>query len=131
MKMRCEMKFKTLMIIKAVVCASLGAFILIAPETLYSIFGVSLNLGGMIAAREYGAALIGNLMLTWIARNATESVARRAIIVDLCIYDAIGFVVFLAYQLTGALNPLGWLVVALYLFLAVAYGYFWVKSPNP
>jgi len=131
MKMRCEMKFKTLMIIKAVVCASLGAFILIAPETLYSIFGVSLNLGGMIVAREYGAALIGNLMLTWIARNATESVARRAIIVDLCIYDAIGFVVFLAYQLTGALNPLGWLVVALYLFLAVAYGYFWVKSPNP
>jgi len=125
------MKFKTLMVIKAVVCASLGAFILIAPQSLYSIFGVTLTVGGMIAAREYGASLIGNLMLTWIAKEATESVARKAIIVDLCIYDAIGFVVMLAYQLSGALNPLGWLVVVLYLFLAIAYGYFWVKSPKP
>lgn len=37
------MKFKTLMIIKAVVCLSLGIPILFFPEFLYGLFGYSLN----------------------------------------------------------------------------------------
>ncbi len=118
------MKFKTLMIIKAVVCLSLGVPILLAPDFLYSLFGASLNPGGVFAAREYGASLIGNLMLTWFARNAIESEARRAIALDLCLYDAIGFVVTLIAQFTGVLGPLGWFAVAIYLFFAIGFGYF-------
>ena len=118
------MKFTTLMIIKAVVCLSLGVPILIAPVFLYSLFGASLNPGGVFAAREYGASLIGNLMLTWFARNAGESDARRAIILALCVYDAIGFVITLIAQFSGALGPLGWFAAAIYLFFAVAFGYF-------
>ena len=74
------MKFKTLMILKALVCLSLGAPILIAPVFLYSLFGADLNPAGVFAAREYGASLIGNLCVTWFARNAVDSDARRAII---------------------------------------------------
>jgi hypothetical protein len=118
------MKFKTLMIIKAVVCLSLGVPILLAPDFLYSLFGVSLNPGGVFAAREYGASLIGNLMLTWFARNAIESEARRAIALDLCLYDAIGFVVTLMAQFTGVLGPLGWFAAVIYLFFAIGFGYF-------
>jgi len=125
------MKFRTLMIIKAIVCLSFGAFILIAPETIYSILGISLNKAGFIPARQYAASLFGNLMLTWIAKDATESIARKAIIVALCIYDAIGFVVTLVIVITGQMNALGWAIAALYLFLAAGFGYFWVKSPKP
>ena len=117
------MKFTTLMIIKAVVCLVLGVPILLAPEFLYSLFGASLNVGGAFAAREYGASLIGNLMLTWFAKYADDSDARRAIILDLCIYDIIGFIVTLLAQLSGVLGPLGWLAVLIYLFFAVAFGY--------
>jgi hypothetical protein len=118
------MKFKTLMIIKAVVCLCLGVPILLAPVFLYSLFGTSLNPGGVFAAREYGASLIGNLLLTWFARNAIESDARRAIILGLCVYDAIGFVVTLIAQFTGVLGPLGWFAAVIYLFFAVGFGYF-------
>jgi hypothetical protein len=118
------MKFQTLMIIKAVVCLALGVPILLAPVFLYSLFGASLNAGGIFAAREYGASLIGNLMLTWFARNAIESDARRAIALDLCIYDAIGFVVTLIAQFAGVLGPLGWFAAAIYLFFAIAFGFF-------
>jgi len=75
------MKFRTLMVIKAIVCLVLGVPILIAPVFVYSLFGASLCARGVFAAREYGASLIGNLMVTWFARKATESEARRAIIV--------------------------------------------------
>lgn len=118
------MKFQTLMIIKAVVCLALGVPILLAPIFLYSLFGASLNPGGVFAAREYGASLIGNLMLTWFARNAVESEARRAIALALCVYDAIGFAITLMAIFAGALGLLGWFAAAIYLFFAVGFGYF-------
>jgi len=117
-------KLRTLMIIKAVVCLSLGVPILLAPVFLYSLFGASLNPGGVFAAREYGASLIGNLLLTWFAKDAIESEPRRAIALALCVYDAIGFVVTLMAQLTGVLGPLGWFAAAIYLFFAIGFGYF-------
>lgn len=125
------MKFTTLMIIKAVVCLTLGIPILLAPYFVYFLFGTSLSPGGAFAAREYGASLIGNLLLTWFARNAIESDARRAIILALCIYDAIGFVVTVIAEISGVLGPLGWFGVLIYLFFAVGYGYFLVYSPKP
>jgi len=125
------MKFKTLMLIKAAVCLVLGLPILLVPRIFYGLFGASLGAGGLFAAREYGASLLGNLMVTWFARDATASGARRAIILGLCLYDAIGFVVTLIATITGVLNPLGWLAVVLYLFFALGFGYFLVDRPQP
>ena len=125
------MKLKTLMIIKAVVCLGFGLLLLILPVGLYKFMGASLADGGIFAAREYGAALIGTLLLTWFARNAGESEARRAIILDLFIYDLLGFVITTYYVLTGLMNWLGWGVVAVYLFFAIGYGYFWFVKKTP
>lgn len=118
------MKFKTMMIIKAIVCLSLGLPILIVPVFLYSLFGASINAGGVFAAREYGASLIGNLLLTWYGRNLIESAPRYAIALALCAYDAIGFVVTLFAIISGVLGPLGWFAAAIYLFFAIGFGYF-------
>lgn len=125
------MKLSTLMIIKAAVCIALGAVILIAPGWLYNLFGAPLDDAGKYAAREYGAALIGTFLLTWYARYAIDSKARRAIILDLFIYDAIGLVITLFAVINGVMNPLGWSIVALYGLLAIGYGYFWFKNPVP
>jgi hypothetical protein len=124
-----KMKFSTLMIIKAVVCISLGSLLLLAPGFTYSLFGTSLNDGGTFAAREYGAALIGGFLLTLVARNAGESSARRAIILDLFIYDAIGFVITLLAIFAGLFNILGWSIAAIYLFFAAGFGYYWFVQP--
>jgi hypothetical protein len=118
------MKLKTLLIIKAVVCLCLGLPILLVPEFIYSIFGVALGAGGIFAAREYGASLMGNLMLTWFSQNSPESETRWAIILALCVYDAIGFLVTLIAIISGALNPLAWLIVLVYLFFTLGFGYF-------
>jgi hypothetical protein len=124
------MKLKTLMLIKAVVCLVFGLFLLFFPGALLNLMGASLGAAGLFTAREYGAALVGTLLLTWFARNAEESMARRAIILDLFVYDAIGFVVTLVNVLNGTLNFLGWGIVAVYLFFTIGYGYFWfAKRP--
>ncbi len=117
------MKFKTLMIIKAVVCLGFAPILLFVPEPLLKLLGVSYGMGAALLAREYGATLCGNLMLTWFARNADASVARRAIILALFVYDAVAFVATLIIQLSGGLNVLGWGIVVLYLFFATGFGY--------
>ena len=125
------MKFKTLMMIKAGVCLILGIPILFVPEFFYGIFGIALTAGGVFVAREYGASLMGNMLLAWFAKDAHESDARRAIIWALCVYDAVGFVATTVFVLAGGSILLGWVAALLYLFLAIGYGYFLVKPPKP
>ncbi len=118
------MKLSTLMIIKAAVCLVLGLPILLATTFFYSLFGASLNPAGAFAGQEYGASLMGNMLLTWFARNSAASDSRRAIVLALCVYDAIGLIVTLIAVLSGVLGPLGWLAALVYLFFALGFGYF-------
>jgi hypothetical protein len=122
------MTFRTLLIIKAVVCLVFGVFLLIAPGTLLGMLGATLNDGGTFTAREYGAALIGTLLLTWFARDVKAADARGAILIDLLIYDLIGVVITLSVVLSGVLNMLGWGIVVVYLFITVGSGYLLVKE---
>jgi hypothetical protein len=122
-----NMTFKNLMVIKALVCLGFGILLLAIPDSLLSIFGATLGDGGMFTAREYGAALFGILFLCWFAKDAPESDARRAIILALFVYDLIGFIVTAVTVISGVLNPLGWLIVFVYLFFTLGFGYFLVK----
>lgn len=117
------MTFKSLLMIKAVVCLFFGTLLLLLPVTLLGILGASLGAAGTFTAREYGAAVIGTLFLTWFARDAGESPARRPILLHLLVYDAIGFIVTLAAVLSGVLNTLAWGIVAVYLFFTIGSGY--------
>ncbi len=125
------MKLQTLMIVKAAVALVLGLLLLLAPSFGFSLFGASVTGDGTFPAQEYGAAMLGTMLLTWFARNAAESPARRAIILDLFIYDAIGVVITLIAIFAGRFNILGWGILAIYLFFAAGFGYFWFAKPAP
>jgi hypothetical protein len=71
------------------------------------------------------------MLLTWFARNSQESDARWAIVLALFVYDAIGAIVTLVATICGALNPLAWMIVVLYLLLAVGFGYFLIPRRKP
>ncbi len=117
------MTFRSLLVIKAVVCLFFGIFLVVAPGSLFGLLGAALNAGGTFTAREYGAALIGTLLLTWFAKDVKASDARGAILLDLLVYDAIGAVVTLLVVLSGVLNALGWGIVVVYVFFAAGSGY--------
>ena len=122
------MKLKTLMIIKAVVCLGFGPLLLFLPGQLLNLLGTTFGPGAALTAREYGAALIGNLLLTWLARNAEDSVARRAIIWNLFVYDGIALVATVLILLSGGLNILGWGIAGVYLFFTIGFGYFLIPD---
>jgi hypothetical protein len=122
------MKYKTLMIVKCLVCLGFAPLLLFLPGQLLTILGASFGLGAAITAREYGAALMGNAFLTWFSRNAETSTARKAIIIYLFVYDAVALVAMTILQLQGVMNLLGWGVVAVYLFFTITFGHLLIRQ---
>jgi hypothetical protein len=117
------MTFRTLLVIKAIVCLVFGAVLLVAPSFLLRILGGVVSAAGLFTAREYGAAMIGTLLLTWFAKGVAARDAKGAILLDLLVYDAIGVVITLVAVLTGVLNVLGWSIVIVYLFFTAGSAY--------
>jgi hypothetical protein len=117
------MTFRALLTIKAIVCVLFGPILLFVPAVLLKFLGSSLEAGGVFTAREYGAALIGGFLLTLFARNTSAPDARRAILLYLLVYDAIGFVVTAASMASGVLNLFALGIAVVYLFFTLGSGY--------
>jgi hypothetical protein len=125
------MKLRTLLIINAVVAAVFGLAFVLVPSQVASQYGIEGTAALDYMGRLFGAALIGYAVLTWLARNANESTARTAIVLALLIGNGVGFVVALISQINEVVNALGWSSVAIYLLLALGYGYFQFAAPAP
>ncbi len=125
------MKLSTLMIFNAVVAAVFGVAFLLVPDQVGSLYDVEVNEILTYVVRLLGAELIAIAGVAWLARNADDSVARRAIVLALFIGNAIGFVVALIGQINNVVAAVGWGNVAIYLLLAIGYGYFQFVKPAP
>lgn len=123
------MKLRTLMVVNAFVAGLFGIAFAIIPGQSLSQYGFTADPALELMFQLLGAAFIGFGVLTWAARNATESEARRAILLALFVGDFIGFVITLVAQLSGFVNSLGWSSVAIYLLLALGWGYFRFLKP--
>ena len=124
------MKLSTVFTLNAIVAALFGLGFVLIPGTLTSLYGVTLNAGGIYVARLFGAAVLGFAALSWFARNTQESAARQAVVLGLFVQWAVGFVCALVGQLAGAVNALGWSTVVLYLLFALGYAYFQFMKPS-
>jgi len=117
-------KLSQLMIIKALVTLIFGVGFVLVPKAVMSLYGVTLDPAGAMMTQFVGAAFLLLSVVLWLARNAPYSeVTLRALVLAIVIGDTIGFIVALLAQLSGVLNALGWLNVALWLLLALGFGY--------
>jgi hypothetical protein len=124
------MKLSTLFTANAIVSALFGLTFVLVPGTAMSFYGVTLSPGGLFIARLFGGVLIGVAVLTWSARNAGDSEARKAIVLSRFVCETVGFIVALLGQLAGVVNALGWSTVAIYLVFALGFGYFQFMKPG-
>ena len=124
------MKLKVLLIITAIVSIVFGVVFVFIPAQLYSLYGIESGAGLNYMGQLFGAALIALGLISWQSRNATDSDARKAIILAFFIADGIGFVVALIGQLNEVVGSLGWLTVAIYFLLALGFAYFQFSKPT-
>ncbi len=124
------MKLSNLLVVAAVIGAVFGVAFVVASGPLLSIYGITLDKAGTLVAQLFGAALISLALLNWLARNVTDPEARQAVVLANLAGDIVGFVVILLGQLAGIANALGWSNVAIYLLLALGFGYVQFMQPR-
>lgn len=125
------MKLSALMIVNAIVAAVFGLGFVFAPGHVTSFYSPEVGANLRYVAQLFGAALLAFAVLTWVARNAADSEAQRAILLALFVGDCLGFVIALVGQIGGVVNALGWSTIVVYLLLAVGFGYFrFVAKPE-
>lgn len=118
------MKLSTLMVINSIIAFVFGIAFVLIPWQVLLLYGIQPNPEINYLGQLFGGALLTFAILTWIARNAAESDARKAIVKALFIGDVIGFIVALIAQLNNVVNNVGWSTVVIYLLLAIGFGYF-------
>jgi hypothetical protein len=123
------MKLKALFVITAVISILFGIGFYLLPAQVVSTFGVTADEGMQHMTRNFGSAVVAIGAMCWAAREATDSKARRAIILANFIYFTLGSISILLFQLTGIPNINGWVTFAFHVPLALAFGYFLFAKP--
>jgi hypothetical protein len=123
------MKLSTFLIVKAIVCFLFAIGYIVAPVATGSLYEITLDPDGILMARFFGALLLGIGLILWLSRNADWNVLN-GITLSLFIADTAGFIIALIAQLEGVMNSLGWIIVVIWLLLALGLGYFRFLKPR-
>ena len=96
------------------VAGAFGLVLLLAPEVLFSLYGVHTDASGEFLARLLGAFVLGQAPLLWWMRDSVASTGGIAVTRAHGIIDACATALCALACLRGILNPGGWVVVALF-----------------
>jgi hypothetical protein len=124
------MKLNTLLTINAVVILVYAVGALFIPATMLIMYGMTYGPGEQLMTRYFGASMLALGLLSWLARNATDAIARRAVILAFLVFDTAGAVVSVQGTLSGVMSSLGWQVVAIFLVLLLGFVYFQFAKPD-
>jgi hypothetical protein len=116
------MNTRTVLTLSAVVAVIFALGLLLMPAFMGTLYGTGTSPNQLLLARLFGAALLGFGVINWAARDMDYS-ALRPIILGNLVGDVVGFIVCVQGTLAGVMNSTGWLSVALYLLLALGFGY--------
>jgi len=124
------MKLSNLLVFNAILALPFGVGFVLVPGTVWSLYGLAPGPAVNLAGQYFGVELIAVGLLCWFARNVSDSIAQRALILAFLIADVIGLVISLIATLSGMFNAVGWSAVAIYLVLSLGYAYFQFMKPS-
>ena len=124
------MKLKNLLVINAIVALVYGIILVLTPELILSLHGLTPGSGEKLMAQFFGETMIAIGLLTWLARDVVDIKARRAIIIAFLISNIIGVIISAIGTVYGVMNVVGWSAVTIYLLLALGYAYFQFSKPS-
>lgn len=115
---------QTFMSLAAAVSVVSGVAALLAPAQLVAVFGITLDDMGIVQERLLGGAYLGYGVIAWFGKDVRDEAARRAIALGNFASWALSAVVTIAGVVTVPAGTLAWVLVALQIVFATAWGYF-------
>ena len=123
------MNLRNLYLLNTVISLGFALGFLVLSSFLIGLFGMddtpdTRTLGQLIAVE-----LVVGGVTTWLARDVTDHKATTAINTGNFLAGVLGTVIALLATLSGVMGWFGYVVTAVYLFIAVAFGYFQFMRP--
>jgi len=123
------MKLRNLYLANSIIMLVLALGLILMTSVMVNLFGVNNGAETRTLSQLLGVGLVVSGMITLLAREVTDPMARSAINFSNLIADVLGVVVALNATLTGVFGWFGWLLVVVYLVLALGFGYFQFLAP--
>ncbi len=125
------MRLSTILTIASVLALAFGLAFHLAPGPMLAQYAIRADATDLLMSRFFGAALVYLGLLIVLARRVTTPEAQWALALGGVLGSPlVGLAVALWGQLSDAVNALGWLTVAIYLLLALGYGYILAAKPR-
>ena len=121
------MDHKMVFTVQSILFFLAGLVTLIVPQQCMAEFGLTLAAGGIGLARLYGVTVLMIGLITWAARPAGPSTARRAIVLGLFIGNVLAALVGAFNALAGGFGTILWIGVVIWLLMALDFGVLYFK----
>jgi hypothetical protein len=124
------MKLRHLFFVNIFIAIFFGGSCTFFPHLVYSLYNIVPDEAAIWASRLVGGSILGFATLMWFGIKTSSVDSRRAIAIALLVQDTIGCVASIIFQLKENVNFFGWVSLAIYGVLALAYAYFIVIRPD-
>jgi hypothetical protein len=120
------MNFNALLTLSAIVAGISGLGWLVAPVGMQQPFGIAVEQATTSSGigRLLGAYMISFAIVFWAMRGVSSVEAKASLAKAVSATFVLGTAVMMLLQLSQAVGPLGWGVVAIYAVFTLAYAYF-------
>jgi ABC-type tungstate transport system substrate-binding protein len=123
------MNLRNLYLVNTVVSLGFALGFLLMSPLLLGLFGMEYTADARTLGQLIAVELVVGGVITLLARDVTDAKALRAINTGNFAAGLIGTVIALLATLSGVMGWFGYVVTAVYLFIAVAFGYFQFMKP--
>jgi hypothetical protein len=123
------MKLRNLYLLNTIVSLGFALGFLVLSSFLLGLFGMEDTADTRTLGQLIAVELVVGGVTTWLARDVTDPKAIGAINTGNFIAGVLGTVIALLATLSGVMGWFGYVVTAVYLFIAVVFGYFQFMRP--
>jgi hypothetical protein len=123
------MKLRNLYLLNTIVSLGFALGFLVLSSFLLGLFGMDDTPDARTLGQLIAVELVVGGVTTWLARDVTDPKATGAINTGNFVAGVLGTVIALLATLSGVMGWFGYVVTAVYLFVAVAFGYFQFMNP--
>ena len=123
------MKLRNLYLVNTVVSLGFALGFLLLSPFLLSLFGMEPTPDARTLGQLVAVELVVGGVITLLARDVVDAQAVSAINTANFLAGLLGTLIALLATLSGVMGWFGYVVTAVYLFIAVAFGYFQFMKP--
>jgi hypothetical protein len=125
------MNYRTLFLINSLIAFLLGAAFLFVPSMAMERLGVDNYASTRLIAQFFGAAMIALGLLLWFVKDVGNESMQRGMGIALLVGAVASLIVTAIGTSAGTLRANGWLVILIYVLLAVGYAFLvFFRKPN-